>query len=461
MAPDDPEAFIDAVRELVEHPQVGRRLGALGRQWVVREAQPGGGRRGLRRARANVGRRRCPTLQGAESPLASPLVASSSSPPRKSPSSAKSGKGKKVRFQGGTLFPIVVVIVVRHGTCTDRVRPPEPARRRCIGRRSCPITGTTRTASTCATHGSSSAATPRRPWDGRASLRISARESTATTTASSTATRSSVDAGRLERHARRVPRHVRRRSSPTTKLTLPETQRAALPYQQETGVFEDGETTCTSRRRGDAELKVVVWDNFTDTDNGTDQHHRLRQHPSRQGRHGLRPSPSCRTTPTSACRRGLPTCRRSARSTAAAVPDRTDARRSPVTRTPAPLRIDRHGNHAGNHDGLMRAVVLVGGFGTRLRPLTSHRAQADAAGRPRPIIDRLVDRLARGGVTEVMLALGFKPEPFIEAFPDGRCAGVTLTLRRRARAARHRLGRSASPPTSPASTTRSWSPTAT
>ena len=41
VAPDDPEAFIDAVRELVEHPQVGRRLGALGRQWVVREASPG------------------------------------------------------------------------------------------------------------------------------------------------------------------------------------------------------------------------------------------------------------------------------------------------------------------------------------------------------------------------------------------------------------------------------------
>ena len=40
VAPDDPEAFIAAVRDLVEHPQVGRRQGALGRQWVVREASP-------------------------------------------------------------------------------------------------------------------------------------------------------------------------------------------------------------------------------------------------------------------------------------------------------------------------------------------------------------------------------------------------------------------------------------
>ena len=40
VAPDDPEAFIAAVRELVEDPSVGRRLGVLGRRWVVREASP-------------------------------------------------------------------------------------------------------------------------------------------------------------------------------------------------------------------------------------------------------------------------------------------------------------------------------------------------------------------------------------------------------------------------------------
>jgi mannose-1-phosphate guanylyltransferase len=45
----------------------------------------------------------------------------------------------------------------------------------------------------------------------------------------------------------------------------------------------------------------------------------------------------------------------------------------------------------------------------------------------RPMIERLVDRLARGGVTDVVLALGFQPEPFVEAFPDGRCGGVSLT----------------------------------
>jgi len=75
----------------------------------------------------------------------------------------------------------------------------------------------------------------------------------------------------------------------------------------------------------------------------------------------------------------------------------------------------------------MRAVVLVGGFGTRLRPLTNTVPKPMLPVGHQPMIARLVDRLGRGGVTEVVLALGFRPEPFIEAFPDGRCGDVTLT----------------------------------
>lgn len=75
----------------------------------------------------------------------------------------------------------------------------------------------------------------------------------------------------------------------------------------------------------------------------------------------------------------------------------------------------------------MRAVVLVGGFGTRLRPLTFTVPKPMLPIGHEPMISRLVDRLARGGVTEVVLALGFRPEPFMEAFPDGRCGDVTLT----------------------------------
>ena len=74
----------------------------------------------------------------------------------------------------------------------------------------------------------------------------------------------------------------------------------------------------------------------------------------------------------------------------------------------------------------MRAVVLVGGFGTRLRPLTLTTPKPMLPVGHVPIIERLVDNLSKGGVTEVTLALGFKSEPFVEAFPSGECNGVAL-----------------------------------
>lgn len=72
----------------------------------------------------------------------------------------------------------------------------------------------------------------------------------------------------------------------------------------------------------------------------------------------------------------------------------------------------------------MLAVVLVGGFGTRLRPLTNDVPKPMLPVVHRPMIVRLVERLAAGGVTEVVLALGFRPEPFESAFPDGAVVGL-------------------------------------
>ena len=39
--PDDLEAFVDAIRRLVDNPQQARQMGACGRRWVAREASPG------------------------------------------------------------------------------------------------------------------------------------------------------------------------------------------------------------------------------------------------------------------------------------------------------------------------------------------------------------------------------------------------------------------------------------
>ena len=74
----------------------------------------------------------------------------------------------------------------------------------------------------------------------------------------------------------------------------------------------------------------------------------------------------------------------------------------------------------------MRAVVLVGGRGTRLQPLTDTVPKPMLPIGHRPMIERLLSNLEAAGVTEATLALGFRPEPFIEAFPDGRCGAVAL-----------------------------------
>jgi mannose-1-phosphate guanylyltransferase len=44
----------------------------------------------------------------------------------------------------------------------------------------------------------------------------------------------------------------------------------------------------------------------------------------------------------------------------------------------------------------------------------------------RPIIEHIVGYLAGHGVDDVVLSLGYRPDAFVDAYPDGRCAGATL-----------------------------------
>jgi mannose-1-phosphate guanylyltransferase len=75
----------------------------------------------------------------------------------------------------------------------------------------------------------------------------------------------------------------------------------------------------------------------------------------------------------------------------------------------------------------VRAVVLVGGFGTRLRPLTLTMPKQMLPVVDQTMIERVVRALGQHGVTEAILSLGYRPDAFMEAYPDGICAGVGLT----------------------------------
>ncbi|MEE9415781.1 MAG: NDP-sugar synthase [Acidimicrobiales bacterium] len=74
----------------------------------------------------------------------------------------------------------------------------------------------------------------------------------------------------------------------------------------------------------------------------------------------------------------------------------------------------------------MKAVILVGGFGTRLRPLTFTNPKQMLPVGHESMIEHVIRSLGSHGVTEAVLALGYKQDVFTNAFPDGICAGVKL-----------------------------------
>jgi mannose-1-phosphate guanylyltransferase len=75
----------------------------------------------------------------------------------------------------------------------------------------------------------------------------------------------------------------------------------------------------------------------------------------------------------------------------------------------------------------MQAIVLVGGRGTRLRPLTSTIPKPALTLVDRPFLAYMVEWLGSHGVTEVVLACGFLPDQLREALGDHDWAGVRLS----------------------------------
>jgi mannose-1-phosphate guanylyltransferase len=74
----------------------------------------------------------------------------------------------------------------------------------------------------------------------------------------------------------------------------------------------------------------------------------------------------------------------------------------------------------------VQAIVLVGGFGTRLRPLTYSTPKQMLHVANRPMIERVLEHLHAHGVERAVLSLGYRPDAFRDAYPSGRCGGVEL-----------------------------------
>jgi mannose-1-phosphate guanylyltransferase len=75
----------------------------------------------------------------------------------------------------------------------------------------------------------------------------------------------------------------------------------------------------------------------------------------------------------------------------------------------------------------VQAIVLVGGEGTRLRPLTSDVPKPALTLVDRPFLAYMIEWLGAHGVTEVVLACGFLPDVLQEALGEGQHGDVRLT----------------------------------
>lgn len=74
----------------------------------------------------------------------------------------------------------------------------------------------------------------------------------------------------------------------------------------------------------------------------------------------------------------------------------------------------------------MKAIVLAGGLGTRLRPHTFTVPKPLLPLGDRPLLDYIITHLARQGIDEVVLALGYQAHLIREHCGDGTRYGIPL-----------------------------------
>ncbi len=75
----------------------------------------------------------------------------------------------------------------------------------------------------------------------------------------------------------------------------------------------------------------------------------------------------------------------------------------------------------------MKAVVMAGGFGTRIQPLTHSRPKPMLPIVNRPMMEHTMMTLKELGITEFIVLLYFKPDIIKDYFGDGSAFGINIT----------------------------------
>src|SRR5919202_6526502 len=83
-------------------------------------------------------------------------------------------------------------------------------------------------------------------------------------------------------------------------------------------------------------------------------------------------------------------------------------------------------DNAGIEGRRMKAVVMAGGEGTRLRPLTSNQPKPMVPIVGKPCMEHILELLRSHGFTDVSVTLAFLPQAIRSYFGDGESLGMTL-----------------------------------
>ena len=77
----------------------------------------------------------------------------------------------------------------------------------------------------------------------------------------------------------------------------------------------------------------------------------------------------------------------------------------------------------------MKAIIMAGGFGTRLRPLTVNTPKPMVPIGNRPMMEHVVSLLSNHGLTDITSLRYFHPENIKEYFKDGSDFGVKMNYK--------------------------------
>src|SRR5512147_2974606 len=75
---------------------------------------------------------------------------------------------------------------------------------------------------------------------------------------------------------------------------------------------------------------------------------------------------------------------------------------------------------------MLKALILAGGKGARLRPLALHTPKPIVPLANIPFLFFQIDHIKRAGITEIILGLSYQPRKITDIFGDGMKYGVTM-----------------------------------